>query len=41
MSYNVGTSTIPGMWFANMFGFKTKEYLKIPEAQKAVPKVQF
>ncbi|MBU3923884.1 MAG: LemA family protein [Nanoarchaeota archaeon] len=30
-----------GKWFASMFGFKQKEYLKIPEAAKAVPKVEF
>lgn len=41
LSYNLMTNTIPGLWFARMYGFKTKEYLKIPEAQKAVPKVQF
>ncbi|MBU3923887.1 MAG: LemA family protein [Nanoarchaeota archaeon] len=41
MSYSVTISTIPGKWFAKMFGFKTREYLKIPEAAKAVPKVEF
>ena len=41
MSYNVMTKTLPGMWFANMYGFKEREYLKIPEASKAVPKVEF
>jgi LemA protein len=41
MSYNVTTSTIPGKWLASMFGFKKREYLKIPEAAKAVPKVEF
>ena len=41
MTYNVMTTTIPGLWFANMYGFKGKEYLKIPEAEKAVPKVEF
>ncbi|MFH0808770.1 MAG: LemA family protein [archaeon] len=41
MSYNIMTKKIPGIWFANMYGFKTREYLKIPEAAKAVPKVEF
>jgi LemA protein len=41
MSYNVMTKKIPGMWFANLYGFKAKEYLKIPQAAKVVPKVEF
>lgn len=41
MSYNIMTNTIPGKWFAKLFGFKKREYLKIPEAAKAVPKVEF
>ncbi len=41
MSYNVMTNTIPGKWFASLYGFKKREYLKIPEAAKAVPKVEF
>tara|TARA_Y100000310_G_scaffold94081_1_gene91714 strand:- start:9233 stop:9784 length:552 start_codon:yes stop_codon:yes gene_type:complete len=41
MSYNVGRETIPGTWFAALYGFKEREYLKIPEAAKAVPKVEF
>jgi len=41
MAYNVGRETIPGKWFASMYGFKKKEYLKIPEAAKVVPKVEF
>tara|TARA_Y100000310_G_C20639758_1_gene793238 strand:- start:1164 stop:1715 length:552 start_codon:yes stop_codon:yes gene_type:complete len=41
MSYNVMTHTIPGKWFANMYGFKKKDYLQIPEEAKAVPKVNF
>ena len=41
MSYNVMTNVLPGMWFAKMYGFKKKEYLKIPEAAKAVPKISF
>ncbi len=41
MSYNVMTNMVPGKWFASMYGFKEREYLKIPEAAKAVPKVEF
>ena len=41
MSYNVMTNTIPGKWFAGLYGFKKREYLKIPEVEKAVPKVEF
>jgi LemA protein len=41
MSYNVMTKKVPGMWFASMYGFKEKEYLKIPQAARAVPKIKF
>jgi len=41
MSYNVMTNMVPGKWFASMYGFKKREYLKIPEAEKAVPKIEF
>lgn len=41
MSYNLSTTTIPGKWFAGMYGFQKKDYLQIPEAQKAAPKVSF
>lgn len=41
MSYNVMTHKVPGMWFASIYGFKAREYLRIPEAAKAVPKVEF
>ena len=41
MSYNVMTNTIPGKWFALIYGFGKREYLKIAEAEKAVPKVEF
>jgi len=41
MSYNVGRETIPGKWFASMYGFGAKDYLKIPEAEKAIPKLDF
>lgn len=41
MAYNVMTETFPGRFFANLYGFKKKEYLKIPEEEKAVPKLKF
>jgi len=41
MSYNVMTTVVPGKWFASMYGFNKREYLKIAEAEKAVPKVEF
>ena len=41
MSYNVMTNMIPGKWFASLYGFKKREYLRIPEAEKAVPKIEF
>ena len=41
MSYNVSLNTIPGKWFASLYGFGKKDYLKIPEESKAVPKVEF
>jgi len=39
--YNMACTTFPGLLFARIFGMKEQEYLKIPEAQKAVPKVSF
>ncbi len=41
MSYNVMTHKIPGLWFAKLYGFKARKYLKIPAQAKAVPKVEF
>jgi LemA protein len=41
MSYNVSVHTIPGKWFASLYGFSGKKYLEIPAEQKAVPKVSF
>lgn len=41
MSYNVMTNVVPGKWFASMYGFKEREYLKIPEAARVVPKIEF
>lgn len=41
MSYNVSVDVLPGKFFANIYGFQKKDYLKLPEASKAVPKVEF
>ena len=41
LSYNSAVKTFPGAFFASIYGKKEKEYLQIPEAQKAVPKVSF
>jgi LemA protein len=41
LSYNNKCKTFPGNVFAGMFGFKPKDYLKIAEAEKKVPKVKF
>ncbi len=39
--YNNIVETIPGKWFANMMGKKTREMLQIPEESREVPKVKF
>lgn len=41
LSYNNAVKTFPGAFFAGIYGKIEKEYLQIPEAQKAVPKVNF
>ncbi len=41
LSYNNMVKTLPGLLFANLYGKKEKDYLKIPEAMRAVPKVEF
>lgn len=41
LSYNTASTTLPGKWFAGMYGFQKKEYLKIPVEARAVPKVEF
>ncbi len=41
MSYNTLTTTAPGMWFASLYGFKKKDYLKISAEARAVPKISF
>lgn len=41
LDYNNGVQTFPGTFFASIFGKKQKEFLQIPEAARAVPKVEF
>jgi len=41
MSYNTSTTTIPGKWFAGLYGFRKRDYLQIPAEARAVPKVAF
>ncbi|MEI7718458.1 MAG: LemA family protein [archaeon] len=42
MSYNMALRTIPGKWFASMYGFgDNKKYLEITTAERATPKVKF
>ena len=41
LSYNNLCKTIPGMWFAGLFGKKAGKYLEIPESARATPKVSF
>ncbi len=41
LSYNDLCKTFPGKFFAGIYGKKPKEYLKIAEAEKKLPKVKF
>lgn len=41
LDYNNSTKTFPGVIFAKMYNAKEKEFLQLPEAMKAVPKVEF
>lgn len=41
MSYNLSTTTLPGRWFASMYGFQKKDYLQIPASSKEPVKVSF
>ena len=40
-SYNNLCKTVPGAWFAAMFGKKANKYLEIPQAEREVVKVKF
>ena len=41
LSYNNSVESFPGNVFANLYGKKEKDFLKIPTEEKAVPKVEF
>ncbi|MEK6855432.1 MAG: LemA family protein [Nanoarchaeota archaeon] len=41
LSYNNSVESFPGVMFAKIYSKSEKEYLKIPEETRAVPKVQF
>jgi LemA protein len=41
LEYDNLFSTFPGNMFAKLYGKKQKEYLKIAEVERAVPKVKF
>ena len=41
LDYNNSVQSFPGNLFAGMYGKKQKEFLKIPEEARIVPKVQF
>ena len=40
-TYNTKIKTFPSSFFAGMFGFSEKEYFKMDESKKEVPKVAF
>ena len=39
MKFNTAQQTFPGNFIAGMFGFKPSDFLQVPEADRAVPKV--
>ena len=41
LTYNNLCKTFPGAFFAKLYGKKEKEYLKIAESEKKLPKVEF
>ncbi len=41
LDYNNKCKMFPGVFFANLYGFKEKEYIKIAEVEKKVVKVSF
>ena len=41
LAYNNKTKIFPGVFFANMYGFKKREYLKIKPSEREVVKVKF
>ncbi len=41
LSYNNSVQQMPGAFFANLYGRRVKEFMKIPEAERKVVKVKF
>ena len=41
LTYNTLCTTLPGAWFAGMYGRKQKEYIKIEPAERKVVDVKF
>jgi len=41
LDYNNSIKTFPGILFAKLYNAKKKEFLKLPEVMRAVPKVEF
>jgi LemA protein len=41
LSYNTSRQTIPGKWFASLYGFGDKKYLEISASERQTPKVSF
>ncbi|MDP3026742.1 MAG: LemA family protein [Nanoarchaeota archaeon] len=41
LSFNNSSKTFPAKMFFNLYNFKEREYLQIPEETRAVPKVEF
>ena len=41
LAYNNTIETFPGLWFAKRMNRKTRDMLKIPEADRELPKVKF
>lgn len=41
LEYNNSTKVFPAMLFARLFNAKEKEFIQLPEAKRAVPKVEF
>ena len=41
LGYNNTVTTVPGVWFASLFGKKKKEYLQIEPVERNVVKVSF
>jgi LemA protein len=41
MSYNQSRRTIPGKWFASLYGFGDRKYLEITAAERTAPKLKF